>query len=88
VKRVKALVHLINPKVIMLVGRVAFRSLTGYTEGISRNRGTDIPYEFMWKGSEWCKFAAVPVWHPAYILRNRNLLEDWKADIRVVEKYL
>jgi len=66
----------IAPKVILVLGSVAFRSLLGVEQGIKRNRG------------RWREVHGVPVmptFHPAYLLRQpgdkRLTFEDLK-DLR------
>ena len=64
----------IQPKVLLVLGSVAFRTLFDTDEGIMRNRG------------RWRELGGVPVMptlHPAYLLRNpadkRLSFEDLKA---------
>ncbi len=53
----------IGPKVILLMGTVALKSLFDTRQGITRNRGT------------WHSYNGIPVmptFHPAFLLRNRD----------------
>jgi len=53
-------IRAIDPKVILVLGSVAYRSLLGVEQGIKRNRG------------RWHQFREIPVmptFHPAYLLR-------------------
>ncbi|MBT3223489.1 MAG: uracil-DNA glycosylase, partial [Proteobacteria bacterium] len=64
----------IQPKVILVLGTVAFKSLFSTTAGIMRSRG-------IWK--EYEGIPAMPTFHPAYLLRQasekRKTFEDLKA---------
>ena len=64
----------IQPKVILVLGTVAFKSLFDTTEGIMRSRG-------IWR--EYEGIPAMPTFHPAYLLRQasekRKTFEDLKA---------
>lgn len=68
-------IELIAPKIVVLVGGVSFSALTGQT-GIMKNRGqwttlkigeTDIP--------------ALPIYHPAFLLRQPALKKDTWLDM-------
>jgi len=61
----------IQPKVVVALGRFAIQTLLGSTESVGRLRGTAHPYE----GA-----VLVPTYHPAYLLRNpadkRKTMQD------------
>ncbi|MCU0984567.1 MAG: uracil-DNA glycosylase [Acetobacteraceae bacterium] len=77
-------IALVRPKLILMLGAVAVRSLTGAREGITRLRGRwfDVPVE----GA-----AAVPglaTLHPAYLLRNPGAKKDAWADLVALRQRL
>lgn len=65
---------IIKPKVIICLGTTAVRGLVGLNGGITRMRGT-------WKEYEGIK--VMPTYHPAYILRNKNMLPDLFNDVKL-----
>jgi len=54
-------IRLVDPKIILLTGATAVRGLTGNKQGITKIRGTWLP----WQGR-----LCMPIYHPAYLLRN------------------
>lgn len=54
-------IRLVNPKMILLTGATAVKSLIGDKRGITKIRG-----EWM----EWNERLCMPIFHPAYLLRN------------------
>jgi uracil-DNA glycosylase family 4 len=68
---------LVRPRVILLLGAVAVRSLTGAREGITRLRGrwSEIPVAGV--GT----VPALATLHPAYLLRNPGAKKDAWADL-------
>jgi uracil-DNA glycosylase len=54
-------IRLINPQIILLTGATAVKSILGRKEGITKIRG-------QW--FEWENRACMPIFHPAYLLRN------------------
>lgn len=54
-------IRLVDPKIILLTGATAVKSLTGDKRGITKIRGTWI---------EWEGRLCMPILHPAYLLRN------------------
>ncbi|AFZ43196.1 phage SPO1 DNA polymerase-related protein [Halothece sp. PCC 7418] len=54
-------ISLVAPKIILLTGATALKGLTGEKKGISKIRG-------QWL--EWEGYAAMAIFHPAYLLRN------------------
>lgn len=66
-------IETLNPLYVLAVGGTAFEALYPGTK-ISQARGK------IWKS--WLGEAIViPIWHPAYILRNRSKETEWKLDI-------
>ncbi len=54
-------IRLVDPKIILLTGATALKSLTGDKRAISKIRGTWI---------EWEGRLCMPIFHPSYLLRN------------------
>ena len=75
------IIRLVNPAIILLTGNVATESLLGVT-GITKLRG---------KWTEWEGRWVMPIFHPAYLLRNQSKAPDspkalmWE-DIREVRR--
>jgi DNA polymerase len=77
-------IALIRPKLILMLGAVAVRSLTGAREGITRVRGRwfEVPVE---GGSP---VPALATLHPAYLLRNPGAKKDAWADLVALRERL
>ncbi|TVQ06644.1 MAG: uracil-DNA glycosylase [Leptolyngbya sp. DLM2.Bin27] len=56
-------IRLVDPKIILLTGATALKSLLGVKQGISKVRG-------QWM--EWEGRLCMPIFHPAYLLRNQS----------------
>lgn len=56
-------IRMVDPKIILLMGASAVRGLIGDKRGITKIRGTWIE----WEGRQ-----CMPVFHPAYLLRNQS----------------
>lgn len=54
-------IRLVQPKILLLLGGVAVRSILGTNEPISKIRG---------RKSEFCGIRVIPTFHPAYLLRS------------------
>lgn len=75
----KGQLHLIRPKVICTLGRVAAQALLGQGFRITRERGT------------WTTFMETPLmptFHPAYLLRNPSAKRQVWEDVKKVMKHL
>jgi len=70
-------IALARPKVVLLLGAVAVRSLTGAREGITRLRGRWLDLTVDGQGS----VPALATLHPAYLLRNPGAKKDAWADL-------
>jgi uracil-DNA glycosylase family 4 len=66
-------ISLLDPHYILAVGKTAF-SVLNPTESYSKARGK---LHGSWVGDAF----VFPIWHPAYILRNRSKLPEWRNDI-------
>lgn len=56
-------IRLVDPKIILLTGKVAMATLLGIKQGITKVRGQWIEQEGRWY---------MPIFHPAYLLRNQS----------------
>jgi uracil-DNA glycosylase len=71
--------NVIRPKAIVCLGAVAFQSLMGSKQSISRLRG------------QWLDFRGTPMmatYHPAYLLRNPNAKGEVWEDLKKVMAHL
>lgn len=72
-------IQLVRPRLILTVGRIATRILTGVTTGITRIHGTFYEYQ---------GYPVVATFHPSAVLRN----PDWRApvweDLQAVRDWL
>lgn len=77
-------IALVKPRLILLLGAVAVRSLTGAREGITRVRGRwfEVPVE----GAG--AVPALATLHPAYLLRNPGAKKDAWADLVALRERL
>lgn len=69
----------IQPKVIVCLGAIAFQALYGAKQSISRLRG------------QWLEFRGIPMmatYHPAYLLRNPNAKGEVWEDLKKVMAHL
>jgi DNA polymerase len=69
----KRQIELIDPAVIVCLGRVAARHLLGTTAPISSYRG---------RWTRWAGRDVLPTFHPAYLLRNPAAKRDSWADLK------
>lgn len=77
--RLYAMLSVVDPQAILLLGSTALSMLTGETK-IMRLAGSIINVEFEWKRKRWI-YKAVPTLHPGFLLRNRNNKEVTNAVI-------
>ena len=56
-------IRLVNPKIIMLTGRISMRVILNERQGITKVRGTWYERDGRW---------VMPMFHPAYLLRNQQ----------------
>ena len=75
----RAQIAIIQPEVIVTLGRVALWNLLGVSESMGRMRGRKLDYE----GTP-----VVPTWHPAYLLRTPSAKADTWEDIKRVNRML
>jgi uracil-DNA glycosylase family 4 len=80
-------IELVGPKVLVLVGAAAAQGLLGTTEGITRLRGRWFQYRPGSTGEESGQaIPAMPVFHPAYLLRQpAQKRETWRDLLKLRE---
>jgi DNA polymerase len=71
---------LIQPQVIVALGKTAVQGLFGTAEGITRIRGRWRLYQG--------RIAVMPTFHPAYLLRNPAAKREVWADLQLVLKHM
>lgn len=77
-------IELIRPKIILLVGGTAGKTLLNSTEGIMKLRGHFLDYETQ---NEGFKALAFPTFHPAYLLRSPGQKKyAWQDLLRLKHK--
>uniref|UniRef100_UPI0011864050 uracil-DNA glycosylase n=1 Tax=Elioraea rosea TaxID=2492390 RepID=UPI0011864050 len=76
-------VALVRPRLVLLLGAVAVRSLTGAREGITRLRGRWMTLEV-----EGMEVPALATLHPAYLLRNPGAKKDAWSDLLALRQRL
>ncbi len=72
-------VKLIQPKIIVCMGAVAAKNLIQSDISITRERGT-----WVRKGN----IDFIPIYHPAYLLRNPSAKKDSWEDLKSIRKHL
>ena len=76
-------IELVAPEVLVLVGAAAAQGLLGTTEGITRLRGRWFQYRL---GENGPTIPAMPIFHPAYLLRQpAQKRETWRDLLKVQE---
>ena len=72
-------IELINPRILILLGATALKSLIGPEMRITKIRGNWI---------DWNNYLVMPVYHPSALLRNPALKRDtWEDFKKIVIKY-
>jgi len=72
-------IDIIKPKIIVTLGRIAFRHLLNDTTPITRARGKI--YDF--KGIK-----VIPTFHPSYLLRNPSKKREVMLDLKLIKEFL
>jgi uracil-DNA glycosylase family 4 len=76
-------IELVAPEVLILVGAAAAQGLLGTTEGITRLRGRWFQYRL---GEPGKTIPAMPIFHPAYLLRQpAQKRETWRDLLKLRE---
>ena len=80
-------INLVAPRVLVLVGGTAASALLGRTEGITRLRGKWLIY-CAEGGDGAYEVPCMPLYHPAYLLRQPALKRDAWRDILAIQERL
>ena len=81
-------IELVAPNVLVLVGAAAAQGLLGTTEGITRLRGRWFQYR-PGSGTDQATIPALPIFHPAYLLRQpAQKRETWRDLLKLREVLL
>lgn len=75
----KQQIKIIQPKVIVTLGRVATQSLLETEEKIGKLRGKEFVYDGI---------PVVPSWHPSYLLRRQTAKLNTVEDMKIVNQIL
>jgi DNA polymerase len=81
-------IALIKPKVIVLLGGVAAKTLLHTKEGITRLRGRWMSYTPSPESGLDSPIPCLPVYHPAYLLRQASVKRQAWNDILLLTKHL
>jgi len=72
-------IEIIKPKIIVTLGRIAFRYLLNDTTPITKARGKIYDY----KGIK-----VIPTFHPSYLLRNPSKKKEAMIDLKFIREFL
>ncbi len=72
-------IELVNPKIIVTLGDLAYSNLVKDESNFENVRGQKIPFE---------KRTLIPIYHPSYLLRNPSLKKCTMQDLFVIKGYL
>jgi DNA polymerase len=78
-------IELVAPKVLVLVGAAAAQGLLGTTEGITRLRGRWFQYRV---GDDGPTIPALPIFHPAYLLRQPAQKRETWRDLQKMKEHI
>ncbi len=73
-------VRLVDPDVIVSMGSVASKRLTRSSKRISQMRGQWFRYED--------QTPVMPTFHPAYLLRNRSAIKEFRRDVKKIFQHI
>ncbi|MEJ0063443.1 MAG: uracil-DNA glycosylase [Alphaproteobacteria bacterium] len=79
-------ISIINPKALILLGGVAAKTLLRTTDGITKIRGRWQEYRPEGKADQ--TIMTMPIYHPAYLLRQTAAKRQAWNDLRQVKKFL
>jgi len=82
-------IELMNPKILVLVGGTSAQALLGASQGITRLRGRWHDYTGVESGSKKTDpIPAMPIFHPAYLLRKPGMKREAWRDLREIHRRL
>jgi DNA polymerase-1 len=78
-----------NLKVVVMLGNVPLQFFTG-KKGILKKSGTAMPVRYPRKGpdDEAIPLTGLPIMHPAYVLRNEAMADDFLAHVKNIQPLL
>jgi len=76
-------IRIVNPKIIITVGSIAFEAVVGKKAPIEDIHGRMFTAKFSWGNK-----TVIPTYHPAYILRNPEATTRWLGDITMATAWL
>ena len=80
-------ISLVKPRVLVMLGGVATKTLLRSKEGITRMRGRWMEYQPSFEGNA-PPIPCLPIYHPAYLLRQPGAKRQAWGDILLLKKYL
>jgi len=72
-------IELVNPKVIVSLGELAYTNLIKDSNSFENVRGHSIPFE---------NRTLIPIYHPSHLLRNPSLKKCTMGDLQLIKGYL
>lgn len=81
-------ISLINPRILILLGGVAAKTLLQTKDGITRLRGRWTSYALPSESGSATAIPCLPIYHPAYLLRQVNAKRQAWNDILLLKKYM
>ena len=75
-------IALIQPKIVVLVGNTPAKTLLETKDGVTKTHGQFFPYQ---NGFMTAPILAMPLYHPAYVLRNPKQRSTVAADIQTLK---
>ncbi|MEM0950525.1 MAG: uracil-DNA glycosylase [Cyanobacteria bacterium P01_H01_bin.74] len=72
----QAQLSIVQPAMILLVGSTAVQGILKIQQGITKIRGKWVDYLINTTGNQMTVAQAMPIFHPAYLLRNASMQEN------------
>jgi uracil-DNA glycosylase len=72
-------IHIVRPKLIVVLGNTALKNLLGTKEGITKVRG---------KFQDYNGIKVMPTYHPAYLLRDPSKKRETWEDMKIARDYV
>jgi len=72
-------IKIIQPKIIVTLGSIATNAILEESTQITKIHGTEITKD---------NLIIIPIFHPAYVLRNQTLLKKWVNDFEKIKEEL
>ena len=75
----KSEIECVHPEVVVTLGNVPLKALTGNRSVIGEMHGRFVPYEGR---------VLYPIYHPASLIYNRSLADTYRADLETLKSWL